>query len=414
MNNDEMGDWRRLDVGASAWFDASSHTAGAALVRRIAELVSDEAGLPDVDLRASGVRVRVGASASPDLAQADIALARAISADAQDLGLSADPAALQALRLVIDALDSDSVMPFWSTVLGYEHGDGRLIDPLRRHPTIGFRAMDEPRPLRNRFHFDIGVPFTTDVLASPNLTGAVETFRADYYGTVADPDGNEVCLPAFGAAHLGEGAELADWRAIGSAIVFYPTTSFRQSAELAVAVAGLADEIGKPLMVDVRPNGVIIDSGKDQQEDENFDLDKRFAELARRVQATARRIGLTADPTPRRFIQIAIDAVDIPGVRAFWTTVLGYQQDSRWVQDIIDPRRLNPVFWFQQMDADDHARREQRNRIHVDLFVPHDQAQARITAALATGGEIAHDNAPYQWTLVDPEKNEIDILTSEG
>src|SRR5215213_3967293 len=47
---DGVRDWRALDAGASAWFDAPSMTAGAALVRRIGELTA-ATGLPDVDLR---------------------------------------------------------------------------------------------------------------------------------------------------------------------------------------------------------------------------------------------------------------------------------------------------------------------------------------------------------------------------
>ena len=67
------------------------------------------------------------------------------------------------------------------------------------------------------------------------------------------------------------------------------------------------------------------------------------------------------------------------------------------------------------MSGDEEARREQRNRIHVDVFVPNDQAAARIEAALATGGRVAYDaEAPEWWTLVDPEGNEVDIAVSVG
>ena len=52
---DGVQDWRALDAGASAWFDAPSMTAGSALVRRIGELTA-ATGLPDVDLRPGGVR----------------------------------------------------------------------------------------------------------------------------------------------------------------------------------------------------------------------------------------------------------------------------------------------------------------------------------------------------------------------
>ena len=67
--------------------------------------------------------------------------------------------------------------------------------------------------------------------------------------------------------------------------------------------------------------------------------------------------------------------------------------------------------FFQQLDEP----REQRNRIHLDLFVPADQAQARVAAVVAAGGRIVRDTeAPAWWTLADPEGNELDIAVSVG
>ncbi|HEY9379288.1 MAG TPA: hypothetical protein VIQ02_19590, partial [Jiangellaceae bacterium] len=114
---DGVRDWRVLDAGASAWFDAPSMTAGAALVRRIAELTA-ATGLPDADLRPGGVRVRIGPAG--DLTRAGVELARSISAAAQDLGMAADPAVLQTVQLVIDTADRPSLVSFWQTVLAYE------------------------------------------------------------------------------------------------------------------------------------------------------------------------------------------------------------------------------------------------------------------------------------------------------
>jgi hypothetical protein len=45
-----------------------------------------------------------------------------------------------------------------------------------------------------------------------------------------------------------------------------------------------------------------------------------------------------------------------------------------------------------------------------DIYLPHDQVQARIDAALAVGGRIVSDaHAPLSWTLADPEGNEVDL-----
>ena len=67
-----------------------------------------------------------------------------------------------------------------------------------------------------------------------------------------------------------------------------------------------------------------------------------------------------------------------------------------------------PSFWFQRMDAP----RPQRNRIHIDVWVPHDQAEARIAAAIAAGGHLVTDqHAPSWWVLADAEGNEACVAT---
>jgi 4a-hydroxytetrahydrobiopterin dehydratase len=93
----------------------------------------------------------------------------------------------------------------------------------------------------------------------------------------------------------------------------------------------------------------------------------------------------------------------------FWQAVLGYRKVGD--EDLVDPQGRGPSFWFQQMDAP----RPQRNRIHVDVAVPHDQAEARVAAAIAAGGHLVSDNhAPAWWTLADAEGNEADVATWMG
>ncbi|MFG1812513.1 VOC family protein [Kribbella sp. NPDC049174] len=391
-------DWRALASGTYAWFEAPSQTTGAALVARIAGLTD----LLEVNLRDRGVQVRIDGSSGLELASA-------ISAAAKGLGLTADPSALQDLRVRIGAADRSAVIPFWHAVLGYETvGDDQLADPLRRDPAFSFHQLDESLPLRNRPHVDVCRPqtLTAGVTAAEAAGGRVAFDGGDHYRTMADAEGNEADIVS--AQELAGGPETADWRTAFGGMTFYPTTSTAQAAELATAVAGLVDETGMALMVDLRPDGVTIDTGKDLWED------ARFADLARRVQAAARDLKLTADPSRLRFVQFGIDAVDIAAVRTFWQTVLGYDPDTRpYLSDIYDPRWLNPVLFFQPMDPSDEARRAQRNRITLELLVPGDQLQNRIETALATGGRIVHQDSPQRCTLADPENNELDLVTTD-
>lgn len=133
--------------------------------------------------------------------------------------------------------------------------------------------------------------------------------------------------------------------------------------------------------------------------------------LAAAVSAAADELGLTGDPALLTTQEIAVDALDTPRVAPFWRAVLGYVPEPGTDPDdpaLADPGALGPGYWFQQMDAP----RPQRNRIHVDVTVPHDQAEARVAAALAAGGTLVSDRrAPAFWVLADPEGNEACVCT---
>jgi 4a-hydroxytetrahydrobiopterin dehydratase len=202
------------------------------------------------------------------------------------------------------------------------------------------------------------------------------------------------------------------WRLIlGDLCTQAVTGSLRQGTEAAAALAGVelaaveqaAGQTGADLRLDARQDRLLVtlanafrDGGADPAAVAN----------ARRLTARLRELGLTPEPARSQTAEIAIDALDIPAVLPFWRAVLGYVDESDVA--IIDPAGKGPSFWFQQMDAP----RPQRNRIHIDVVVPHDQARPRIEAALAAGGRIAGDEeAPAFWVLADREGNEACVCT---
>jgi 4a-hydroxytetrahydrobiopterin dehydratase len=148
---------------------------------------------------------------------------------------------------------------------------------------------------------------------------------------------------------------------------------------------------------------------------------RRDLALAGRISAAVDELGLRTDPAvgesaPRsaQVLEIAIDALDIPAVRPFWQAVMGYVAEpgsSGPTDPLVDPVGQGPAIWFQQMDAP----RSQRNRIHVDISVPHDEARRRIQAAITAGGVLRSDAAaPAFWVLADPEGNEACVTTWQG
>jgi 4a-hydroxytetrahydrobiopterin dehydratase len=212
------------------------------------------------------------------------------------------------------------------------------------------------------------------------------------------------------------------WRFIlGSAQTRVRVGSLAQAASVArrvIDVAGAgADE---SLRADIRRDQVILVL----QSLRTGWVNRHEVDLAGRITAAARELGLATDPgisqdgvgTMRsaQALEIAIDAMDIAAIRPFWRAVLGYGDEpgrSGPEDALVDPSWESPAIWFQQMDAP----RPQRNRIHFDVSVPHDEAQHRIQAALAAGGTLVSDaEAPAFWVLADAEGNEACVTTWQG
>jgi 4a-hydroxytetrahydrobiopterin dehydratase len=207
---------------------------------------------------------------------------------------------------------------------------------------------------------------------------------------------------------FSESEGVGDWRVLGEgACAFFRTGSYAAGARLVAAIGELDGLEDHHPDLDLRHEGVTVRLLT--ATDESFGMGERDLELARRISAVARELGLAADPAAVQTVQVSIDALVGKDVMPFWRAVLGYEYRADSPdEDLIDPRGRGPAFWFQDMDAP----RPQRNRIHIDVWVPHDQAEARVAAALAAGGRLVSDRfAPGWWTLADPEGNEVDVAT---
>ncbi|WP_327365638.1 VOC family protein [Streptomyces sp. NBC_01217] len=200
-------DWRVLGEGACTYFRTGSFAAGVRLVHEIGERIGGENHHPDIDLRYEGVTVRL-ITLTDDyygLTERDVELARQISAVARELGVPADPRAVQTVQVTVDALVGPEVLPFWRALLGYGERAGSsedLIDPHRRGAPLYFQQMDEPRPQRNRIHLDVWVPHdrAEERIAAAIAAGGhlVTDKYAPSHWVVADAEGNEACVGTCG------------------------------------------------------------------------------------------------------------------------------------------------------------------------------------------------------------------------
>jgi 4a-hydroxytetrahydrobiopterin dehydratase len=220
------------------------------------------------------------------------------------------------------------------------------------------------------------------------------------------------------------------WRLVlGAVYTEVDVPSLAKSAEVAaIAAAGVGADGQDRLTVDVRserallrlmpPLGGLVTA---------FEVG-----LAREVSEALAARGFTTgagsgDRAGRlQGLEIAIDAMDIGKVRPFWQAVTGYVGEagpSDLTAGLIDPMGRGPAIWFQQMDEPRPLGGQEgtdpgnviRNRIHIDVDVPHDEGEVRVRAAIAAGGTLLSDaHAPAFWVLADPEGNEACVCTWQG
>ncbi|MDP9843999.1 VOC family protein [Streptosporangium lutulentum] len=209
------------------------------------------------------------------------------------------------------------------------------------------------------------------------------------------------------------------WRyVLGTVRTAVPVASLAQAADVAARVVATAGDDGDgSLWLDVRRDRVVLTL----QSLEVGRVTPLEVELAGRISEAVSELGLRTgadvgarDTRSIQILELGIDALDIAAIRPFWKAVMGYDDEagaSGEEDPLVDPLGQGPAIWFQQMDAP----RPQRNRIHFDVSVPHDEAPGRIKAALAAGGVLLSDvRAPAFWVLADAEGNEACVTTWQG
>jgi 4a-hydroxytetrahydrobiopterin dehydratase len=216
----------------------------------------------------------------------------------------------------------------------------------------------------------------------------------------------------IGPSDFEEAEGVEDWRVIGEgACIYFRTGSFAASARLLQALSELIGVEEHPPAVDVRSGGVTI--RLITVADDYMGMTEGDLRVARQISAMARDLGLSADPSAVQSLLVIPGAPVTAEVMPFWRAVLGYEPRADSPdEDLVDPLDRGPAFWFESMDE---PRPDGGGAIHVAIWVPYEQAAARIAAALAAGGRMVRDEfAPSWWTLADAAGNEADIATTRG
>jgi 4a-hydroxytetrahydrobiopterin dehydratase len=203
--------------------------------------------------------------------------------------------------------------------------------------------------------------------------------------------------------------EAAGWRLLyDSLATSVPVRSLREALSVTqAAVDASGPDADDHLRADARPDRVVLILKCRDAEG----VTSRDAELAGDVTAALSRLGFEVAPQsgpsrPVQMVSFMIDALDIDAIRPFWKAVLAYEDGPGGA--LIDPAGQLPMLLFQQMDEP----RPQRNRIHIDVDLPHEDAPRRLQAALGAGGVLVNDRfAKAWWVLADAEGNEACICT---
>jgi 4a-hydroxytetrahydrobiopterin dehydratase len=200
-------------------------------------------------------------------------------------------------------------------------------------------------------------------------------------------------------------ADLTDWRLmLRSLHARFATGDFATGLELAGRIGTAAEELNHHPDLDLRYRHLDVrltshDTGA---------VTERDVELARRISAAAAELGVSAAPAQVSFLELALDTADHSAIKPFWRAVLGYDDHPSSGDEIDDPGAARPTIWFQGTEAHDAP----RQRWHLDVWVPHDVAERRLTDALAAGGTLVSDaEAPSFWVLADADGNKACICT---
>jgi 4a-hydroxytetrahydrobiopterin dehydratase len=210
--------------------------------------------------------------------------------------------------------------------------------------------------------------------------------------------------------HQAEGVE--DWRVLSEgACALFGTPSLAAAAAFVEAIAGISGLGEHHPQIDIRRGGVTVRLLT--RSDDYWGMSRRDVELARAISAVAREQGLSADPSAVQTLLVIPGAPGTTDVIPFWRAALGYEPRADSPdEDLVDPHDIGPGFWFESMDE---PRGDGGGAIHLAIWVPPDQAEARVAAALAAGGRLVRDDrAPSWWTLADAAGNEADIATTKG
>lgn len=208
-------------------------------------------------------------------------------------------------------------------------------------------------------------------------------------------------------------ADLADWRQVlGRIKARFRTKDFATGLALVNRIGEAAEAMDHHPYISLTYTDLIVtlvshDVGG---------LTSRDIDLARRISTAAADLGVDADVSGLAQAELGLDTSDGSRLAPFYAALLGGEIEHG---EPVDNSGQTPTVWWQTPDDEDpdHALPEQpfEQRWHLDVWVPHDDAERRLQDALDAGGRLVSDSAaPAYWVVEDADGNRACICTPEG
>lgn len=209
-------------------------------------------------------------------------------------------------------------------------------------------------------------------------------------------------------------ADIEDWRQLAGPIrARFTTDSLNQGLAFANRIGDVAAQANHYPDITLTSSQVIITLSS---RDAGGVTDRDIA-LARMISTIAAETGLAADTANLVQAEFALNTDSSDRVAPFYSALLrGEPIGIHSRGDLVDPAgQVNTVLWWQEPKNDSRFPLSEPvvpQKWHLDIWVSHDEAASRISAAIAAGGHMVSDKAaPSYWVLEDPDGNRACICT---
>lgn len=144
-------------------------------------------------------------------------------------------------------------------------------------------------------------------------------------------------------------------------------------------------------------------------------ITSRDLDLARTISGLAADAGLESAPQRQTQLELGLDTEGGTNASAaYYAALLDGEAPNG---EPVDPSGQVPNMWFQGANEGGPELPEQDppQRWHLDVWVPEDDAEARVQRALDAGGTLVSDKAaPSFWVLADADGNRSCICSTAG